>query len=91
MRNNCITGYLPFLLALLAISLLVVIACGGGDEPTEAPATAPLPTATQVPDGHTRGANGRSGPNLRSHGGANGRLAHDSTGRDRGPSADEHP
>ena len=49
MRNNCITGYLPFLLALLAISMLVVIACGGGDEPTEAPATAPLPTATQVP------------------------------------------
>ncbi len=49
MRNNGITRYLPALLVIIAMSMLMVVACGGEDPATEAPVTAPQATATPPP------------------------------------------
>lgn len=49
MRNNGITRYFPAMLVIVAISMLMVIACGSAEDAGEAPVTVPAPTATQVP------------------------------------------
>ena len=50
MNFNRILCNLTVVMAILAVVAVASIACGGGDEPAgEAPATLPVPTATQVP------------------------------------------
>ena len=50
MRKNGITRYFPALLVVVAISMLVVIACGSAEDVgSEAPVTVPAPTATLPP------------------------------------------